>query len=165
MRYTYDNSEDANDFEDDINEATNSSVEHLLNDVKDMGDLYFLVLLILSKMEKSSKYSMMSELSYLLDSQSFINLLWYYEGQTIRVPTREELSEALKMMLIYYHYHILEKPWRDSLLAVGYPDDKRLHNKTWTKYKKFLRELENIELPKKLRRPTLDDALKLEEKS
>ena len=39
MGYTYDNSEDADDFEDDINETTNSSVEHLLNDVKDMGDL------------------------------------------------------------------------------------------------------------------------------
>lgn len=148
------------DLDDDINETINSSVENLLNNVKDMGDLYFIVLLILSKMEGSSKYSVMSELAYLLDSQSFINLLWYYEGQTIRIPTRAELTEALQMMSIYYQYHILEKPWKDSLLAVGYPNDKNLHNRTWTKYKRFLRSIENVELPKKMRRPSLDDALK-----
>lgn len=153
---------DLHEIEDDISEGTNLAVESLLNNIKDMGDLYFIVLLILSKMEGASKYSMISELSYLLDSQSFINLLWYFEGQTIRIPTREELTEALQMMSIYYNYHILEKPWKDSLLAVGFPNDKKLHNRTWTKYKKFLKSLESVELPTKLRRPVLDDKLKEE---
>lgn len=151
---------DLDEIDDDINEGTNSSVENLLNNVKDMGDLYFIVLLILSKMEGSSKYGLMSELAYLLDSQSFINLLWYYEGQTIRIPTRDELTEALQMMSIYYQYHLLGKPWKDSLLAVGYPNDKKLHNRTWTKYKRFLKSIENVDLPKVMRRPSLDDALK-----
>lgn len=153
---------DLPEIEDDISENTNLAVESLLNNIKDMGDLYFVVLLILSKMEGASKYSMISELSYLLDSQSFINLLWYFEGQTIRIPTREELTEALQMMSIYYNYHILEKPWKDSLLEVGFPNDKKLHNRTWTKYKKFLKSLESVELPTKLRRPVLDDKLKEE---
>lgn len=153
---------DLHEIEDDISENTNLAVESLLNNIKDMGDLYFVVLLILSKMEGASKYSMISELSYLLDSQSFINLLWYFEGQTIRIPTREELTEALQMMSIYYNYHILEKPWKDSLLEVGFPNDKKLHNRTWTKYKKFLKSLESVELPTKLRRPVLDDKLREE---
>lgn len=156
------NEDQLDELEDNISEIANTEVESLLNNVKDMGDLYFIALLLLSKMEGSSKYSMMSELAYLLDSQSFINLLWYYEGQTIRIPTRAELKDILQMMNVYYHYHVLEETWKDSLLNSGFPNDKKLHNRTWTRYKKFLKNLESVELPKALRRPCEDDKLKME---
>lgn len=148
--------------EDNLAEGPNQEVDILLRSVQDMGDLYFVAQLILAKLEPSDKNRMLAELSYLLDSQSFINLLWYFEGQTIRIPTRDELKEVLQLMSIYYHYNILEKTWKDSLLAVGIPYDAKLYKRTWTKYHRFLRSLESAKLPKKLRRPSDDDKLKAE---
>lgn len=146
--------------DDNIAEGPNAEVDSLLKNIQDMGDLYFVAQLILSKLEPSDKNRMIAELSYLLDTQSFINLLWYFEGETIRIPTRAELKEVLQMMMIYYHHQVLDKTWKNSLLDVGIPYDSHYYGRMWNRYQKFLKSLSSAELPKKLRRPDMDDTLK-----
>lgn len=148
--------------DDNIAEEPNSDIENLLKNVQDMGDLYFVAQLVLSKLEPSHKNGMVAELSYLLDTQSFINLLWYFEGETIRIPTRDELKEVLQMMSIYYHYQVLGKTWKDALIDVGIPYDSHLYGRMWNRYHKFMKTLDNVELPKKLRRPDVDSKLAAE---
>lgn len=149
-----------NNVDDNITEGPNAEVDSLLKNIQDMGDLYFVAQLILSKLEPSDKNRMIAELSYLLDTQSFINLLWYFEGETIRIPTRAELKEVLQMMMIYYHHQVLGKTWKDSLMDVGIPYDSHYYGRMWNRYQRFLKTLSSAELPKKLRRPDMDDKLK-----
>lgn len=153
---------DENYFEDDISEGPNQEVDALMKSIKDMGDLYFVAQLVLAKLEPSNKNGMIAELSYLLDSQSFINLLWYFEGQTIRIPTRDELRQVLQMMSIYYYFEIMEKPWKEALQSTGIPCDRIEYKRMWSKYRKFMKSIESARLPKRLRRPTDDDKLREE---
>lgn len=148
--------------DDNISEGPDAEVDSLFKNIQDMGDLYFVAQLILSKLEPSDKNHMIAELSYLLDTQSFINLLWYFEGQTIRIPTRAELKEVLTMMSIYYQFQVLGKTWKDALLAVGIPYDSHYYGRMWNRYHKFLKTLESAQLPKQLRRPDMDSKLAAE---
>lgn len=155
----------ANNIDDDMMEGPSSEVDSLLKNVQDMGDLYFVALLVLAKLEPSSKNQnhMIAELSYLLDTQSFINLLWYFEGETIRIPTRDELKEVLTMMSLYYQHEVLGKVWKDACSAVGLEGNSHYVGKIWNRYQKFKKTLNSVQLPKKLRRPDMDDKLKMDQ--
>lgn len=145
--------------EDNMREAPSKEVDYLLKNVKDMSDLYFLSLVIIGKLQESSKHSMLAELTYLIDTQSFINLLWYYEGQTITIPTRAQLKETLELISLYYNYDILGKSWNDTLEEMGISKEQSKSRKLWGKYKKFKEDLVDVKFPKDLRMPRKDDLL------
>lgn len=134
------------------NDDKSYEVDELFKNVQDMGDLYFISLLILSQMEGKSEDSPLAELSYLLDSQSFMNLLWYFEGQTIRIPTRDELKDVLQMMLLYYYYDIKDMSWFDAVDSLGLDHkDRKLSHRLWKKYLEFIKILKDVKLPNKLK--------------
>lgn len=70
-------------------------------------DVYSLALLILFLLKNNPKYATLSELSYILDHDSFVRFMNYYSGQTIKIPTTEELSRVLKSIAMY-QYHVIE---------------------------------------------------------
>lgn len=146
--------------DDSISENPSSEIDTLLKNIKDTNDLYFISLVILGKLVDSTKYSMLSELSYLLDSQSFLNLLFYFEGMTIRIPTRQELKTCLTLISLYYNYDVLKYNWKESLSNVGIK--KEDSHEYWKQYKKFRKELENVKFPREMRMPRMDDKLKIE---
>ena len=52
-------------------------------------------------LRKVPEYTTLSELCYLLDVESFMKLLKYFGGQTIKIPTKEEFSDIIQVLLLY----------------------------------------------------------------
>ena len=58
-------------------------------------DVYSLILFILYKLKEDPKYSTLSELAYILDKDSLLNLCQYYGGLTITIPTIAEIDRVV----------------------------------------------------------------------
>lgn len=95
------------------------STSNLLAKFKE-PDVYAILCGYLYEFKEIPEYSIMTELIYLMDSKSFINLIKYFEGQTIRIPTREEFQSAIKVLLLLQYFEIEKKPWRESLELAGF---------------------------------------------
>ena len=78
-------------------------------------DIYSLILFALYKMENVPEYSTLSELVYILDKESLFNLLEYYGGLTIRIPTKYELEVIINALLLYQFTIIDNKDMDESL--------------------------------------------------
>lgn len=81
-----------------------TSNNHMLDGLNklDNDDIYSLALFTLYKLTDDPKYSSVSELVYLLDKKSLFNLLDYYGGMTIKIPTRDELMNVINALILYY---------------------------------------------------------------
>ena len=64
-------------------------------------DIYSLMLFVLYKCNEKPEFSSLSQLAYILDSQSLLKLCKFYGGQTITIPTITELRNLLDALLIY----------------------------------------------------------------
>lgn len=82
------------------NEKMKSNIEKSLEQLN-KKDIYSLLLYVLYKLKDNPQYSTLSELIYILDNDSFANFLSYYGGQTITVPTMEEMQDVLTAFLFY----------------------------------------------------------------
>jgi hypothetical protein len=81
------------------------SVKTELNKLK-TEDIYSLLLFTLYKSTNSPEYSALSQLAFILDEHSLLNLCEYFGGITITIPKIEELEELLKGLDIYKQVHI-----------------------------------------------------------
>lgn len=95
------------------------STSNLLSKFKE-PDVYAILCGYLFEFKEIPEYSILSELTYLLDSKSFINLIKYFEGQTVRIPTREEFQSAVKVLLLLQYFEIEKRPWKESLQLAGF---------------------------------------------
>lgn len=125
----------------------NTDVLKILDDVKDMGDLYYVALLTLYKLKDNSKYSTLAEMSFLLEPQSFINMIWHYEGQTIQIPSRDELKSSLRMISLYYYYDVKELSWHDALNKIGFDPETESSSSFKFKLNWFRKALCSSKLP------------------
>jgi len=83
-------------------------------------DVYYMALMLLYFLREEKKYATISELIYILDRKNFLNLIEYYGGQEIYIPEKEEISTALKTVLLY-QYRVLNKmPWSEALKKAGF---------------------------------------------
>lgn len=64
-------------------------------------DVYSLVLFVLYRLHGSKEYSSLSELAYLLDKDSLLKVCEFFGGQTIKIPTLDELEELICGLLLY----------------------------------------------------------------
>lgn len=69
-----------------------------------------------------SDYMLMSDLVYALDSESFKNFLTLFEGQTIKVPTIEEIKSMITAMTILAYHDIDKVPMPEVLKSLGIQD-------------------------------------------
>lgn len=89
-------------------------------------DTYSLMCLLLYASSGDPKYSTLNELAYLTDSKSFMNILKYYEGQTITIPTLEESKRALQILLIIYYTNNEGVPFSKAVEMAGVrPEDEK----------------------------------------
>lgn len=65
----------------------------------DKKDIYSLILFCLYKLKNNPNYSTLSELIYVLDNENFIKFINYYGGQTITIPTINDLNNILTSLL------------------------------------------------------------------
>lgn len=103
-------------------------------------DVYSMMLFVLYKINDLPEYSTLSELCYLLDNKSLMNLLEYYGGKTITIPTKEEMKDVLNALLLYQLINIEGKEYKDAVEEINSPEYNE--NKTLEIYKKVVEIME-----------------------
>ena len=66
------------------------------------------------------EYSSLSELVYVMDKQNFLNFCEYFGGQTIKVPTIDELNALMYSLLLYQYVKIDKIPYEKALTLIGH---------------------------------------------
>lgn len=87
-------------------------------------DVFSVATALLYSLKEIPKYSIVSELFYILDYKNFLNLIRYYGGTEIRIPTAEEISEILKILLLYQYRKVDELSWEESLSRSGFTSEE-----------------------------------------
>lgn len=89
------------------------------------------------------QYATTSELAYILDYKNFLNLIRYYGGMTIRIPTVEELNSTLKVIVLYQSYEVEKLSWEEALKKAGIKQSESISAKMkLNNFKKILRSQE-----------------------
>lgn len=83
-------------------------------------DNFSTILMLLFTLTENPKYSTLSELVYILDSQSFTKFITYFAGQTIKVPKMDEIITSFRTMLLYQFYTVEKNTWEKSLEMSGF---------------------------------------------
>lgn len=65
------------------------------------NDIYSLMLFLLFKIRNIPEYSTLSDLIYILDKDSFLNLCEYFGGLTISIPTIDDLEIIVYSLILY----------------------------------------------------------------
>lgn len=78
-------------------------------------DIWSLMLFVLYNFQKIPEYSGISELAYILDQKNLLKLCEYFGGQTIRIPTIDELRTMLYALLLYQYVNIEKIPEEDAI--------------------------------------------------
>ena len=106
-------------------------------------DFYSLSLFTLYKLIGISEYSSISELAYVLDKENLLNLCEYFGGQTIKIPTTEELESLVYSLLLYQYVKIEHKDYEEACELIG-RENKDLRT-VKANYRKLCNVLENYE--------------------
>lgn len=110
-------------------------------------DVYSLVLFALFKLKDIPEYSSISELSYLLDSKNLLNLLEYYGGTTIRIPTIKEFKLVIQGLLLYQYTQVSNLKYEEAIKLIDLSCcSKKEVNEC---YNKLLEILSNYEFSRK----------------
>ena len=96
-----------------------SSIATNLNNLKER-DVYSLLLFCLYKLSDIPEYSSLSELVYVMDKNNFLNFCEYFGGQTIKVPTIEELDALMYSLLLYQYVKIDKIPYEKAMTLIGH---------------------------------------------
>lgn len=91
-----------------------NNIEAALNNLSKV-DVYSLILFALWQLKDVPEYSTLSELSYVLDNSSLIRFLTYYEGMTIKIPTKKEFNNLLDALLLYQLINLENIPFEEAL--------------------------------------------------
>ena len=79
---------------------------------------------LLYELKDVPEYSTLSELYFILDKKSIDKLMTYYEGQTVRFPTKQEVAELTQVLRLFNNYEIEKMPWKEAVLAAGFDSSK-----------------------------------------
>lgn len=85
----------------------------------DKEDIYSLLLFSLFKLKEIPEYSSISELAYLLNGQSLFNLMEYYGGTTIRIPTLKEFDAVVQALLLYQFINLESIEYNQAIKLVN----------------------------------------------
>ena len=93
------------------------SIKQELNNLHER-DIWSLMLFVLFKVKDIPECSSLSELAYILDKKNMLKLCEYFGGQTIRIPTIDELETLTYSLLLYQHVVIEHMNYEDALLLI-----------------------------------------------
>ena len=94
---------------------TNEQIKYLKE-----TDTYSLILFCLYKLIEIPEYSSLSELVYVLDKPNLLNLCEYFGGQTITIPTIDELETLTYSLLLYQYVNVEGKDYVEALELIGH---------------------------------------------
>lgn len=87
--------------------------------ILDEKDLYSLSLFTLYKLIGKNEYSSLSELAYVLDKESLLNLCEYFGGQTITIPTIDDIENLTYALLLYQYVKIENMEFSEAVAKLG----------------------------------------------
>lgn len=93
------------------------SIKTELKKLKEV-DIWSLMLFVLYNFQKIPEYSSLSELAYIVDEKTLLKLCEYFGGQTITIPTIDQLEETIYAMLLYQYTDIEHIPFDEALLLL-----------------------------------------------
>lgn len=129
------------------------SKNKVIEEINDSQDLYYVSIILLSLLTGSNTYSNIPELALLLDSESFMNLIDYYGGVSLKIPTKEEVSNSLKAVLVYYYADVLGYSMKDAIEKADAKNDLMSVNRRLP----YIRNsINNFTIPKSLKNPKED---------
>lgn len=99
-------------------------------DFLDKQDTYSMALLMLYASSDNPRFSTLSELIYILDHDSFIKFLKYFEGQTIQIPTMKEMTDSLRLLMLFQYSKIEKLEWHEALKKSGFSDEDSISART-----------------------------------
>lgn len=88
-------------------------------------DVYSMILFIIFQLKQFPEYSLLSELIYLIDKESLLNLCNYFGGDTIRIPKIEELNVVIDTLLLYTYIELENKNFEDSLNLIAATEEEK----------------------------------------
>lgn len=88
----------------------------------DKQDTYSFLLSAIYASKADDRYALLSDLIYILDEQNFKNFLTLYEGQTIKIPSMQVISEILRAISIYAYHDIDGMSIYEACKKVGMKD-------------------------------------------
>ena len=97
----------------------NSTLRKELDNLK-MTDTFSLILFVLYKIRDVDEYSTLSELAYILDKDTLLNLCEYFGGLTIRIPTIEEIDSIINSLLLYQYINIDGYSYNEAIEKIGF---------------------------------------------
>lgn len=115
-------------------EEQNLDLDLLNND-----DAYSLALFTLYKLSDSN-YATLCEMPYIIDKASLLRFLRYFGGQTITIPTVEELSNTVRLMVAYQSRIVRKEPLYIAMKKAGI----KYTNEQIPEIKRKLVELDSI---------------------
>ncbi len=96
-----------------------NNIKKELDNLK-MSDTFSLILFALYKIRDINEYSTISELAYILDKDSLLNLCEYFGGLTIKIPTIDELESIVNSLLIYQYVNIDGYTYDEAISEIGF---------------------------------------------
>lgn len=119
------------------------SIKTELKKLKEI-DIWSLMLFVLYNFQKVPEYSALSELAYIVDEKTMLKLCEYFGGQTITVPTIDQLEETIYAMLLYQYTDVEHIPFEEALLLLRVDKSKEKSIKNCYKTLKYV--LSNYEI-------------------
>jgi len=95
------------------------------------ADIYSLMLFAMYKVNEAPEYAALSQLAYIVDKDNLLRLCQYYGGQTISIPTVEELESFLTALLLFQQVDIEHQDYDlavKKLVAKGTDSDILVRN-------------------------------------
>ena len=123
--------------------------DNISDKIHNLSDFYFIVHLIINKLSDNKDRKIIPELCYLLDKKSLLNLITYFEGETITIPTKEEIIDSINLIELYYQINIKKININDAIVKVygdSLSDDKKLI--IATNYINISKYLESVDMDK-----------------
>lgn len=71
-------------------------------------------------MNEIPEYSSLSQMSYVLDQKHLLRFFEYFGGQTIKVPTIQEMESLVYSLLLYQYVKIDKIDYEEALKLIGH---------------------------------------------
>lgn len=99
------------------------AIKNELEKLKQM-DIWSLMLFVLYNFQNIPEYAAVSELAYILDQKNMLKLCEYFGGQTIKIPTIDQLEETIYAMLLYQYIDVEKIEEKDAVQLLRLDKDK-----------------------------------------
>lgn len=85
------------------------------------NDIYSLMLFVLYQNQKIPEHAALSELIYVLDRPNLLKLCQYFGGETLKIPTIDELKYLILSLNLYQQVNIEKKDLEQCINSINEP--------------------------------------------